>query len=256
MRGAEKIVKRRKPWQPGGDPNLCLDNLSVGQWVDGTVVRLLGYGAWVDVGSEVDGFVHVRALRDEFTHHPADIITPGEQIKVCVKHLDYNPQLGVSAAEMKALAEAIKVSNGDKDAETSSLLSPSEIKETIRRAKAAGEETSLALSCLPVKPLGSIPERAHGRAVLLFDDENFEEGSQVWGEVTRVTYFGAFVDVGAEAEAFLHVSDYPERMIGQSAPDCFSRGQRLLAYVKELDLEANRLKLTKFRPKELPRVPL
>lgn len=43
--------------------------------------------------------------------------------------------------------------------------------------------------------------------------------------------------------------------MGEWAPDVFSRGQRLLCYVKEVDLEQNRVKLTGFRPRSLPSLP-
>ena len=35
----------------------------VGTWMTGRVRRLVGYGAWVDVGSDVDGFLHVNAIK-------------------------------------------------------------------------------------------------------------------------------------------------------------------------------------------------
>jgi len=241
LRGTEKVERRPRPWQEGGDPKRSLSALSVGQWLEGTVVRLVGYGAWVDIGAEIDGFVHVKALRDEFTHHPADVLTPGDVVKVCVKHVQCEG--GPSLSQLEAVAA---LPNDEKW-----RLHP-----VINQAKsAAAENGNLGLSCLPVTVPTEIPERAHGREVLVFDDGSFEEDMQVWGEVTRVTHFGAFVDVGAEVEAFLHVSEYPDRTIGENAPDCFTRGQRLVAYVKELDMEANRVKLTKFRPKSLPRLP-
>lgn len=280
LRGVEQVVKRPKPWHPDGGWGQRLAALTVGQWVEGTVVRLMDYGAWVDVGAEVEGFVHVRALREEFIRHPADVLTPGQTVQVCVKSVELSGKDGApSPAEMAAVTAALERSkksnreggiavsksseeevgqrhlSGDGDGGTLVEGGAAEIRAIILRAKAAAEGSSLRLSCLPVTPRAKALERAHGCDLLSFGDGSFEEGQQVWGEVKRVTHFGAFVDVGAEAEAFLHVSEFPDRMIGQAAPDCFTRGQRLLAYVMELDVKANRLKLTKFRPKHLPRVP-
>ena len=62
-----------------------LEVLAVGQWVDGVVSRLVGHGAWVDVGAQTDGFLHVRAMRvDGFVHEAADEVTPGESVQVCI----------------------------------------------------------------------------------------------------------------------------------------------------------------------------
>lgn len=82
-RGAEKIEK------PAKVPERRLEALAVGQWVEGVVCRLVGHGAWVDVGSQTDGFLHVRAMKaDGFVHQPADEVTPGEKLSVCVKFID------------------------------------------------------------------------------------------------------------------------------------------------------------------------
>jgi len=44
--------------------------------------------------------------------------------------------------------------------------------------------------------------------------------------------------------------------VGQQASDVLRGGQRLLCYVREVDLERGRIKLTRFRPKDRPRVPI
>ena len=133
----------------------------------------------------------------------------------------------------------------------------------------------LGLSCLPV----SSPYEGSDRTPL----EDLNEDEQLWGQVrvccsdgegfgvvtsfwddrshrsvqvTRVTHFGAFMDVGAEKDAFLHVTEYPDRLVGHYGPDTFKRGQRLRVYVKEIDDEFHRIKLTSFRPHDLPTVPL
>jgi len=202
MRGDRAVPKLEKV------PELELDNLEVGTWMTGRVRRLVGYGAWVDVGSDVDGFLHVNAIKDGFVHHPADELTPGQSIEVCVKNVDL-------------------------------------------------DEMKLGLSCLgaPVKP----HYWAHGAWADFGEDgrdlDEFEDDEMVWGVVARVTHFGAFVDVGCECKAFLHASDVPARQLGQWAPDLFTRGQRVRAYVKEVDLNLGRLKITGFRPKSLPKVP-
>jgi len=80
----------------------------------------------------------------------------------------------------------------------------------------------------------------------------YEPDDELWGVVTKVTNFGAFIDCGAEVDAFLHIMDYPERVKGESATKSFFSGMRLRVYVKEVDLGKNRLKVTHERPETLP----
>ncbi|CAN0212213.1 unnamed protein product [Discosporangium mesarthrocarpum] len=81
-----------------------------------------------------------------------------------------------------------------------------------------------------------------------------KRGSELWGFVARVTNYGAYVEVGAEVQGFLHILEYPSRQEGQMAPDVFVRNQRLRVYASEVDLEGRRLKLTCVRPRSLPHV--
>ena len=55
-------------------------------------------------------------------------------------------------------------------------------------------------------------------------------------------------------DAFLHISDFPDRLLGEQSHDCFKRGQRMRVYVREVDEDQNRVKVTAFRPKSLPKL--
>jgi ribosomal protein S1 len=226
MRGVRRLVRLPKV------EGRRLENLKRGQWVEGQVARIVGHGAWVDVGSNVDGFLHVSAIRaDGFVHHPADELTPGQPLRVRVKHVDAEQKvLGVTCLE--------SVPGGGRAA------------ATLGRAAAEGAEAE-------EEEEEADPFRARGYPAGGLPLEEVWEDQEMWGEVTRVTHFGAFMEVGLAGgtEAFLHVNDYPERQIGQWAPDVFKRGQRIRAYAKEVDIDYNRLKLTAARPRSLPRVP-
>jgi len=80
------------------------------------------------------------------------------------------------------------------------------------------------------------------------------EADELWGEVTKVSNYGAFVDVGVEAQGFLHIIYYPKRAQGALTQDVFRPGMRLRVWAMEVDTEKRRLKLTAERPRSLPRV--
>ena len=38
-----------------------------------------------------------------------------------------------------------------------------------------------------------------------------EEDDELWGEITKVSNYGAFLDVGVEVQGFLHIIYYPKK---------------------------------------------
>eukprot|EP00633_Aureoumbra_lagunensis_P002283 CAMPEP_0197290642 /NCGR_PEP_ID=MMETSP0890-20130614/8656_1 /TAXON_ID=44058 ORGANISM="Aureoumbra lagunensis, Strain CCMP1510" /NCGR_SAMPLE_ID=MMETSP0890 /ASSEMBLY_ACC=CAM_ASM_000533 /LENGTH=269 /DNA_ID=CAMNT_0042762769 /DNA_START=88 /DNA_END=898 /DNA_ORIENTATION=- len=66
-----------------------LEQLTVGDWFDGVVRKLRPHGAYVSIGTEIDGFVHVKDLREnEFVQRAEDVLFLGQEIRVCVKGVD------------------------------------------------------------------------------------------------------------------------------------------------------------------------
>ncbi len=55
-----------------------------GTQLTGTVTRLENFGAFVDVGSGVEGLIHVSEMRHERVNHPKDVVQPGEEVTVKV----------------------------------------------------------------------------------------------------------------------------------------------------------------------------
>lgn len=64
-----------------------LAELEEGQTREGVVRKIIDAGAFVDLGG-VDGFVHISALSWGRVHHPKDVLTEGQRIKVKVTKMD------------------------------------------------------------------------------------------------------------------------------------------------------------------------
>ena len=58
--------------------------LTKGAEVEGTVTRLENFGAFVDLGSGVEGLVHVSELAHQRVEHPQEVLEVGAQVKVAV----------------------------------------------------------------------------------------------------------------------------------------------------------------------------
>lgn len=64
-----------------------LANLEVGAAVEGTVRKILDFGAFVDIGG-LDGLLHISQLSYERVKHPSEILQEGQQIQVRVDKID------------------------------------------------------------------------------------------------------------------------------------------------------------------------
>lgn len=85
---AEKAVKREE----------TLKTLEKGAMVDGTVTKLMNYGAFIDIGG-IEGLAHISDLSWGRIKHPSDIVNEGDQVKVIVREI--NPTTGKISLSMK-----------------------------------------------------------------------------------------------------------------------------------------------------------
>ncbi|GBG12053.1 30S ribosomal protein S1 [Paenibacillus sp. MY03] len=76
-----------------------MNNLEVGQELEGTVQRLTPFGAFVDIGG-IDGLVHVSELSWQHVAHPKDVVSEGQSVRVKVLKVD--PSAGKISLSIKA----------------------------------------------------------------------------------------------------------------------------------------------------------
>ena len=62
--------------------------ISEGQKLQGKIMRLQPFGAFVEMFPGVDGLVHVSALSDRHVAHPRDVVKEGETIWVQIEQID------------------------------------------------------------------------------------------------------------------------------------------------------------------------
>jgi ribosomal protein S1 len=72
-------------------------------------------------------------------------------------------------------------------------------------------------------------------------------GQALEGKVRKVTLSGAIVDVGAQVDGLLHISDLGDKSITRTS-DKLSEGQMVTVWVKRVDLTGGRLSLTMAEP--------
>lgn len=134
----ETTVEEAAPAQPQ-----TINDLQPKMKLQGAVVRLELYGAFIDVGVGVNALVHISQLGKEHVNRVADVLNVGDQITVWVDKVD--PQ-----------REQIMVT----------MIEP-----------------------------------------LAVDWKDLKVGQTHTGIVTRLETYGAFINIGAEREGLVHISE-------------------------------------------------
>ena len=89
---------------PKRKPKTPLQDLRVDSVVSGRVVRLVDFGAFVDIGARADGLLHVSQLPSGYASHPREVLHVGDRIRVRI--------LGVDARKRR-VSLSMKESVGD-----------------------------------------------------------------------------------------------------------------------------------------------
>jgi small subunit ribosomal protein S1 len=69
-------------------PEVDWHELAEGQIHTGIVTRIEAYGAFVDIGAERPGLLHVREMSTGYIRHPSEVVRQGEEVEVRVLKLD------------------------------------------------------------------------------------------------------------------------------------------------------------------------
>jgi len=78
----------------------------VGKIYEGEVVKILEFGAFVNIMPGTDGLVHVSQMSDERVSHPSDIVKEGDKVTVKLMAIDDQGRLNLS---MKEVVEKVKI---------------------------------------------------------------------------------------------------------------------------------------------------
>ncbi|HEY4544331.1 MAG TPA: S1 RNA-binding domain-containing protein, partial [Tissierellaceae bacterium] len=67
---------------------LSMDDLKEGIILKGTVRNVVDFGAFIDIGVDDDGLVHISQMSDKFINHPKDVVEVGDIIDVKIIDID------------------------------------------------------------------------------------------------------------------------------------------------------------------------
>ena len=71
---------------------LELEDLHIGDQLEGVVRNVVDFGAFVDIGLHEDGLVHISKMSRHRVSHPSELVSVGDIVKVWVYHIDEEKQ--------------------------------------------------------------------------------------------------------------------------------------------------------------------
>ncbi len=67
---------------------LTLEDLHIGDQLEGVVRNVVDFGAFVDIGLKEDGLIHISKMSRQRVQHPSQIVSIGDILRVWVSHID------------------------------------------------------------------------------------------------------------------------------------------------------------------------
>lgn len=78
------------------------ENLEVGQVYEGTVRKLMDFGAFVELQPGIDGLIHISQLSWDRVNHPSDVLEERQKVQVKIEKVDADTgKIGLSYRELQ-----------------------------------------------------------------------------------------------------------------------------------------------------------
>lgn len=242
-----------------------------GTRVRGKIVNLLPYGAFIEIESGIEGLIHVSEMSwVKNVTDPTEVVKKGDEVEAIVlsvqkeegkislglKQAEHNPWDDVERkypvnsnvkAEIRSLTNYgafVELEPGVEGLIHISDLSwikkvshPSEIlkKGDIVDAIILSVDRDSKKITLGVKQLSCNPWESI--------EKTMPVGTLVKGKVSKITAFGAFVELDSGIEGLIHVTELSDQAFGK-VEDVVSKGDEVTAKVIKLDPEHKKIALS------------
>jgi small subunit ribosomal protein S1 len=249
----------------------AVDKYPVGSKIEGRVVSLTDYGAFIELEEGVEGLIHVSEMSwTRKIRHPSQMVAVGEQIEAVV--LDLKPDnrrisLGIKQTvenpwevisqkypvgtiiegKIKNITEFGLFIGIDDDIDglvhisdiswTKRIKHPSEVYkkgDTIQAVVLDIDKANERFS-LGIKQTQADPWETVA--------ERYEVGKEISGEITNLTDFGVFVELEEGIEGLVHVSEISKENI-KSPKEHYQIGETITAKVMNINSDERRIGLS------------
>jgi len=243
----------------------------VGARVKGKVMSLADYGAFVDLGEGIEGLIHVSEMSwTKRIRHPSQLLKEGDEVEVQVLEIDTNNRrisLGIKQlqtnpwlelkdsyppgtiieGEIKSITDFgvfVGVEEGidglvriSDISWTKRINNPADIFEKGQKVRAVvlGVDVENERFSLGIKQLEADP--------WLTIESKYGIGTQHEVKVTKVTDFGAFVELESDIEGLIHVSELSTDRVNHPE-DVVKPNDVVKAEVISIDRDARKIGLS------------
>lgn len=268
--GSERVSLGLKQMTPDPWEN-AQEKYPVESKVNGKVVSLTDYGAFVELEEGIEGLIHISEMSwTKRVKHPSKLVSVGDVVDVIIldididnrrislgmKQVEPNPwslleeryppgtvirgkirnitDFGVFIGIEEGIDGLVHVSD---ISWTQKVKHPGEIYQKGQEIEAVvlnidpeKERFSLGIKQLAPDPWKRIPEK-------------FFTGQVVAGTISKVTDFGAFMDLGDGVDGLIHISELANERV-EDATQIVSEGQQVKAEIKHVDPVERRIALS------------
>lgn len=245
--------------------------LNIGDRVKGKVVSIKDYGAFVELAEGIEGLIHVSEMswrRD--IKHPSKVLNPGDEVECQVLEIDAkNKRLSLGLKQLQAnpwsaLAEKYPV-GGTVEGEVKSVTDFGLFVDIGEGIDGLIHVSDIAWNKKPTHPSERYKKGDKLKAMVLSIDKDTEKfslgikqlekdpwetaktrykvGSAIEGKVTKVTDFGAFVELEEGLEGLVYISELADQRV-EKASDIVKVGDIVKAEVISLDTKERRIGLS------------
>ncbi len=270
-KASEKISLGLKQKTPSPWENVE-ERYPVGSKVKGKVVNIMNYGVFVRLEDGIEGLVHISEMSwTKRLNHPSEMVNLGDEVEVMVLNVNRDKQeisLGLKQTETNPWSVAsqkyppgtivtatvrgvtnygafVEIEEGiDGMVHISDLSWTRKFSHPNEAVQKGDQIKCLVLDIDPDKQRVSLgvkqlTEDPWAREI----PEKYIPGQIVKGKVTKLTNFGAFVQLEDDLEGLLHISELSDQKI-KKPQDVVKVGDELEVKILKVDSEARKIGLS------------
>lgn len=247
------------------------DKYPIGTHIKGKVVNLVPYGAFIELEEGVEGLVHITEISwTKRINKPGEVLKVGQEVEAIVlgiqkedqkislgiRQLEANPwEMAVNnyrvgsrvrgkVRNLTAYGAFIELEEGiDGMVHVSDMSWTRKINHPSEMLKKGDEVDAIVLDVDPSQQRISLGIKQLHDDPWVKINTLFKIGDIVTGKVSKITSFGAFVELKNDIDGLVHISQISEDHIDK-IKDVIKIGQEVTARVIKIDTEERRIGLS------------
>lgn len=178
------------------------ENLRIGQVFEGTVEKLMPYGAFVNIGPNLSGLLHVSQISENFLTDPAEVLSVGQTVQVRVIRLDPEKKqfaLSMKSSRKRETSRPNRDGFRRRDVNKSYSQRDEELRKELKEfSKTAKPQDFLNGKVVSITNLGAFVDFGGPKDGLLFKSEmnkDVQIGEEVQVRITRINLARNYINL-------------------------------------------------------------